>query len=323
MDERRSLPTRRMGPEQPTPTSTSERGDVMSRTTSVGVIGLGATGRTVARRLLDDGFEVTVHDRDAWTVVMMVETGAKPARIPADAAEPADLVFVHVPDEAAADEVLFDCGGVGETLRDGGIVVVASSTGPVFVLSAAARLAAFGLHTVEAWFVGDAGGTATTVFVGGSCEALATAAPALETVTERVVHVGPLGSVCALRAAVEALRLPPAGTPVDGGTLPHPRQDGSGCGADGVPPGVLTIDELPGGVDTVRRRDREQRPASRGSTVEPRSGTNGMGLGSSQFQDVITEPERSCGIPLRREAVQCSTPAELVAPVNRQVTSGV
>ncbi|MGY1590832.1 NAD(P)-binding domain-containing protein [Geodermatophilus sp. SYSU D00708] len=290
----------------------------MCRTTSVGVIGLGATGRTVARRLLDHGFEVTVHDRDAWTVTTMVETGAKPARIPADAAEPADLVFVSVPDEAAADEVLFDLGGVGETLRDGGIVVVPSSTGPVFVLSAAARLAAFGVHTVEAWFVGDAGGTATTVFAGGSCEGFTAAAPALEAAAERVVHVGPLGSVCALRAAVDSLGRPPAAIPVGGDALPRPRR---GEGTDGAPPGVLTLDELSGVVDTVRRR--EQRPESRGAAVEPRSGANCLGLGSSQFQDVIAELERSCGIPLLREAAQCSTPAELVALVNRQVTSGV
>jgi hypothetical protein len=293
----------------------------MSHPTRIGVIGLGATGRSVARRLLDDGFDVTVHDSDAWTVAAMVEAGARPARIPADAAEPADVVVVSVPGEAVADEVLFDCGGAGETLRDGGVVVVASQTGPVFVLSAAARLAAFGLHTLEAWFAQDAGGTATTVFVGGSFEGFATAAPAFRAAAEQVVHVGPLGSVCALRAAVETLRRPPEGPPV-GGALPRPRQAGSGGGADGTSPGVLTLDALRGVVDTVDRSDRGQRPA-RATAVEPRSGANCLGVGSSQFEDVIAELERSCGIPLHREAVQCSTPAELVALVNRQATSGV
>src|SRR4051794_31275356 len=97
------------------------RGGDMSRTTRVGVIGLGATGSTVARRLLDAGFDVTVQDRDACALATMARTGARPARTPADAAEPAQLDFVHVPDEPATDEVLFDRGGVGETLRDGGI----------------------------------------------------------------------------------------------------------------------------------------------------------------------------------------------------------
>src|SRR5262249_46981212 len=101
--------------------------------TSVGVIGLGSVGCTVARRLLDQGLDVIVHDSDAWTVATMAAAGATPARIPADAAEPADLVFVHLPDESAVEEVLFDCGGIGETLRDGCFVVAASDTGPGFL----------------------------------------------------------------------------------------------------------------------------------------------------------------------------------------------
>jgi hypothetical protein len=212
----RSVLTRRMGPQTPMPTSMGRQGGNTLRITSVGVIGLGSTGRTVARRLLDNGFEVTVHDRDAWTVVTMVETGARPARIPAGAAEPADLVFVHVPDEAAAEEVLFDCGGVGETLRDGGFVVAASATGSAFVRAAADRLGALGLRTVEAWFTGEAGSTATTVFIGCSPQDLATVAPALRAVADNVIHIGPLGSVCALRTAVAALGALPPFAPEDG-----------------------------------------------------------------------------------------------------------
>jgi hypothetical protein len=348
------------------------------RITSVGVIGLGSTGRTVARRLLDNGFEVTVHDRDAWTVATMVEAGARPARIPADAAEPADLVFVHVPDEAAAEDVLFDCGGVGETLRDGGFVVTSSRTDSAFVRSAADRLGALGLKTVEAWFTGDAGSTATTAFVGCSPQDLATVAPALEAVADNVTHIGPLGSVCTLRTAVAALyalqpfapeggrnasrvdleealagrvgdesrRAAPdghsadrrtqstaalaralVGALVDGRARPNQRQHGGSrhgpCTAPGVPTGVLTIKELMDVVDTVCARHDAPRQASRMTAAESRHEANCLGLASSEFEDVITELERSCGIPLRREAVQCSTPVQLVALVNRQVTSGV
>lgn len=296
----------------------------MPHITGAGVIGLGTTGRTVACRLADAGFEVTVHDRDAWTVVTMVQSGARPARIPADAAEPADVVIVCVPDEAAAEEVVFDCGGVGETLRDGGIVVVASPTGPAFVRSAAERLGVFGVGTVEAWFPGITDGPAATVFVGGRPEDLATVAPALRAVAEQVVPVGPLGSVAALRAAAEQLGRPLAGALLDGPVLPRPRSGGRGGEADGAgSPGVLTLDELMDVVDGVRRRGDGGGPASRAVAVEPRSGTNCLGLPPSQFGDVITELERSCGIPLLGEAVRCSTPGELVSLVNTQVASGV
>lgn len=283
----------------------------MSTTPTVGVIGLGRTGHTVARRLLDDGFEVTVHDRDAWTVATVVAAGARPARLPADAAEPADLVLVCVPDETAADEVLFECGGVGDTLRDGGVVVTASRTGPAALHSAADRLGVLGLRTVEAWFTGDADTPAATVFVGGSPEDLATVAPVLRAVADHVVHLGPLGSVCALRTAVTALSAVPPPAPRDGRDA---RQR--------TAPGVLTVGELGDLVDAVRaRRDAPRRPP--GTTGDQPREANCLGLASPEFEEVVSELERRNGIPLRREVARCSSPGELVALVNSQVTSGV
>ncbi|WP_091444181.1 NAD(P)-binding domain-containing protein [Geodermatophilus poikilotrophus] len=172
---------------------------------SVGVIGLDPVGGTVARRLLDQGLEVTAHDPDRGTVATMALTGATPARIPADAAELADVVFVHVPDETALEEVLFDLGGVGETLRDGGFVVSASATDATFILSAAERLAVLGLRTVEAWFTGLSGGIPDTVLVGCTPGELEALTPVLRMVATNVAHIGPLGSVSELRSAVTAL----------------------------------------------------------------------------------------------------------------------
>jgi predicted dinucleotide-binding enzyme len=203
------------------------------RINSIGVIGLGDTGSAVARRLLEQQFEVTVHDRDARKMAALVEAGATAARIPADAAEPADLVFVHLPDDSAAEEVLFDCGGVGETLPDDGLVVATFAMEPVFVLSTADRLASLGLNIVEAWFLGDDQGNATTALTAGSPEHLATVAPVFRAIGVDLLRVGPLGSVAALRTTLAAVR-PPAGkapspapgTPVDGRSLPVPRRHG-------------------------------------------------------------------------------------------------
>ncbi|WP_448619125.1 acyl carrier protein [Geodermatophilus sp. URMC 65] len=77
-----------LGSGTPTLTSTGRRGGDMSCAATVGVIRPGSPGRTVARRLPDDG-QVPVHDRDARTVTTTVEAGAGPVRLPADAAEPA------------------------------------------------------------------------------------------------------------------------------------------------------------------------------------------------------------------------------------------
>lgn len=373
----------------------------MALVNSVGVIGLDPVGGTVARRLLDQGLEVTAHDPDPWAVATMTPAGATPARIPADAAEPADVVFVHVPDETAVEEVLFDCGGVGETLRDGGFVVAASATSATFVLSAAERLAALGLKTVEAWFTGPPGGIPDTVLVGCAPGELEALTPVLSMIAANVARIGPLGSVSALRSAVTALMrveplLPenelgaaagellrvltgpvgdvsrgsaphgrsdrsatqptpppvrvPADSSVGGRPVPdarqHTEQDRARAGAPpprapqqrrvparrssprsstvlDVPPGVLTRDELTDVVDAVCGRGRGSGSTPGATTGGAHPDTNCLGLASSEFEDVVTELERRCCVPLLREALQCSTPGELVALVNRQVMSGV
>jgi hypothetical protein len=318
---------------------------------SVGVIGLGATGSVVARRLLEQGFEVTVHDRELWKVAVMAGEGARPARIPADAAEPADLVIVHVTDEIAAEEVLFDCGGVGETLRDGGFVILSCETPGAFVRSAAARLAAFGITTVEASFIGDVASASATVLVGCDRDDLETVEPILGMVAAGVAYTGPVGSVAVMRQVLAALSAPrsvPHGPHQDSAAgaacapqqhvrtarprvaTSHPGSPKPSAGAPGVrtrhrpftPPGVLTLQELTAAVDAACGSD--------GGTVADLSRIGGrlprencLGLESGQFEGVIAELERRCHVPLLREALECRTPGELVALVNTQVTSGV
>jgi len=299
------------------------------RIQNVGVIGLGTTGSAVACRLLDQGLDVTVHDRNAWTVATLVEAGAKPARIPADAAEPADAVFVHVPDEPATEEVLFDLGGVGETLPDGGVVVSAAATSSGFVLSAADRLRALGLHLVEAWIAGGTDGTPATVLVGGDTELVELVAPALRAIAADVAHIGPLGSVSALRTLVASLTdLRPGGSSPGAdlrqvlpaligqalrnpGTDRRPAEDGTEAPSS-VRAGVLTLQEL---TEMVAART----PGAPGRDDD----ANCLGLAAPEFDGVITELEQRCRIPLLHEARQCSSPAELVGLVNTQVMSGV
>jgi hypothetical protein len=241
------------------------------RSNSIGVIGLGDTGSAVARRLLEQEFDVTVHDRDARKMAVMVEAGATAARIPADAAESADLVFVHLPDDSAAEQVLFDCGGVGETLPDDGLVVATFATEPLFVLSAADRLAALGLNIMEAWFLGADQGTATTALAAGAPEHFAMVTPVFKAIGVDLARVGLLGSVSALRTTLAAVRptagaaLSPApGTVVDGRAFPVPRRHGE-CGP--VPAALLPHAEPLGGDRPGGRADGPEAAARSGDAL--------------------------------------------------------
>jgi 2-hydroxy-3-oxopropionate reductase len=278
---------------------------------SVGVVGVGATGRAVARRLLGAGFEVTVHDRDLWKVALLAAEGARPARIPADAAESADLVLVHVTDEAAVEEVLFDCGGVGDTLREGGTVVLTCRCDGEFLRSVAARLGAFGITTVEAAFQGDVVGGSAALIVGCGHDDLAGIEPVLEALVNGVAYAGPVGSVAPVSSLLTDLA-----TLREAAPAPRPTSRARVAGGP-VPPGVLTLQELLAAVGGGHGNGN-------GNGNDGRHGRdNCLGVEPARFEGVIAELERRCRIPLLREARQCRTPDELVALVNTQVTSGV
>jgi 3-hydroxyisobutyrate dehydrogenase-like beta-hydroxyacid dehydrogenase len=115
----------------------------------VGVIGLGRIGRCLTAQLVDLGVPVSVYDPQPRRVTAAVMRGATAALLPADAAESADVVIVAVDDEKTAEEVLFDHGGIGETLRSGGLVVDASRTDAAFSARATARLARFGITRMD------------------------------------------------------------------------------------------------------------------------------------------------------------------------------
>jgi len=76
-------------------------------------------------------------------------------------------------------------------------------------------------------------------------------------------------------------------------------------------------------VDAVRGRGRESGSTPGATAGAAPSDGNSLGLAPSEFEDVVTELERRYRVPLLREALRCSTPGELVALVNEQVTSGV
>jgi 3-hydroxyisobutyrate dehydrogenase-like beta-hydroxyacid dehydrogenase len=116
---------------------------------AVGVVGLGAVGRVITARLLDLGLAVTVYDENPTRLAAAVGLGARAAELPADVAELVDVVVLAVRDDRLAEEMLFELGGIGETLRSGGLVLDASTTSAGFAASADARLARFGIRRVD------------------------------------------------------------------------------------------------------------------------------------------------------------------------------
>ncbi len=83
--------------------------------------------------------------------------------------------------------------------------------------------------------------------------------------------------------------------------------------------GPLTMRELTEVVATVCGGD-PMRPETVGERSQE---ANCLGLPFGRFAEVVAVLEQWFSLPLLPEALRCSTPTELVALINTQVTSGV
>ncbi|MER6128865.1 NAD(P)-dependent oxidoreductase [Streptomyces sp. NPDC001795] len=169
-------------------------------------IGLGNMGGGMARRLLDTGHTLTVHNRTASKAAPLVEAGARLADAPERAAAGHHLILLSLSDEKAVDEVLFD--RVVPVLQPGAVVVDTSTVSPGYARQAAERLAAKGLRRVEACVVGNplqARKGELRVYVSGDPADLYEARPVLEAIGTEVVHVGAPGTAASLKLILNLL----------------------------------------------------------------------------------------------------------------------
>jgi 3-hydroxyisobutyrate dehydrogenase/2-hydroxy-3-oxopropionate reductase len=166
----------------------------------VAVVGLGAMGSRIARRLLEGGHDLVVWNRTAEKAAPLVEAGAVAAATPAEAAARAEVVLTMVADPAALRDVTEGADGVAARVGEGTTVVEMSTVGPDAVRRLASVLGErAGL--LDAPVLGsrsEAEAGALKVFVGGPDELVERWTPLLS-VLGSPVHVGPLGSGAAAK----------------------------------------------------------------------------------------------------------------------------
>ena len=95
----------------------------------VGFIGTGRMGQAMVRRLLDAKHEVGVYNRTPPKAKPLADAGAKIVASIADAARYGEVVYTMLADDAALEDVVFQNGGLLQSLPKGGIHVCAGTHG--------------------------------------------------------------------------------------------------------------------------------------------------------------------------------------------------
>jgi 3-hydroxyisobutyrate dehydrogenase len=157
-----------------------------------GVIGIGAMGMGVARRLLARGYTAHVRDirRDAEDEARAA--GATVCASPAEVAAACPVVITLVVDADQTEEVVFGRHGVAEGMQSGGVLVMCSTVSPDFSGPLAERLAPRGILALDAPVSGGPAraldGT-MSMMIAGETAAFEKARAVLETISGKRFRV--------------------------------------------------------------------------------------------------------------------------------------
>ena len=143
-------------------------------TTRLGWIGVGVMGRSMAGRLLDAGFALTLSSRRRSSAESLVARGASWAETPAEVAAASDVVFTMVGHPADVRDVILGPRGVLAAATPGTILVDHTTSAPELAEEIATASRSRGIESLDAPVSGGDRGAregTLTVMVGGSAEA--------------------------------------------------------------------------------------------------------------------------------------------------------
>jgi 3-hydroxyisobutyrate dehydrogenase len=171
----------------------------------IGIVGLGRMGLPMCLRLSERGFAVSATDLRPEVRMSVTEAGAHWDGSAAEVAARSDVLITMLP---GPDEVSEVAGQVIEAMAAGCTWIDMSSATPAVAANIALAAESREVRVLDAPVGGgppEARNGRLLVFVGGSGDDLASQRDVLDSLGDRVVHVGPAGSGYAVKLIVNML----------------------------------------------------------------------------------------------------------------------
>lgn len=165
--------------------------------TRLGWIGVGVMGRSMAGRLLDAGYPLTVSSRRRETAADLLARGAAWGDSPAAVAAASEIVFTMVGFPRDVAEVILGEAGALRGARPGMILVDHTTSSPELAIEIDSAARARGVHSLDAPVSGGDKGAregTLTVMVGGDDAIRAAVEPCWQATAGTVVACGGPGS---------------------------------------------------------------------------------------------------------------------------------
>lgn len=167
-------------------------------TRRIGMIGIGMMGHGIASNIVKHGHPLAFLEHPGnQPVDALVAAGARPMPTIAALAAESDAVILCVTGSPEVESVLFQAGGLLESLRPGTLIVDCSTAIPSSTLKIADAVAKAGGRFIDAPMTRtpkEAAEGRLNLLVGGEAALFAEIRPLLACFAENIVHAGPVGS---------------------------------------------------------------------------------------------------------------------------------
>jgi 3-hydroxyisobutyrate dehydrogenase len=168
----------------------------------IAFLGLGLMGSGMARRLLVNGFPLTVFNRNPEKSRPFAAEGAQVAASPREAASKADVVITMLADDNASRSSWLGESGVLAGVAPGAVCIECSTVTVNWVRELSGAAAARQCEFLDAPVTGSkmqAAAGELNFLVGGQAATLEKARPALAAMSKMIFPVGPVGSGALLK----------------------------------------------------------------------------------------------------------------------------
>ncbi len=175
----------------------------------VGFIGLGLMGFRMAKRLIEQGYDLILWNR---TIEKAQKLGKNVAKDPAELAKQSDFILIMLSDEAACDSVIFGSNGIisGVNGKREKILINFSTVSPIYGMRTYDQLKQYKISYVEAPVWGslkEAENGELVTLVSGDKEAVEKVKEILNALSKEIIELGDVGKASTMKLTINGFSL--------------------------------------------------------------------------------------------------------------------
>lgn len=176
---------------------------------TLGFIGLGTIGGTIAKNLRSAGYPMVVYDIRPEAVQRLVEAGAQPAESPAEIARRCPMVLTSLPSPREVEAVALGADGLIHGMGANSLYIDLTSSHPDLIRRIGTEFHARGAQVLDAPLIVGPKGIANKsvqILASGEREAFERAKPIFEAFGDTLVYTGALGTGTVIKLAHNLVR---------------------------------------------------------------------------------------------------------------------